>query len=41
MYNAICSKDINKIEELIDKGFNLNSIIMKKHGYTALGITKH
>ena len=37
MYTAIVHKDFNKIEKLLNEGFDINSIIMPDHSLTALG----
>jgi hypothetical protein len=37
MYKAIVDKDFKMIENLIDLGFDLNTVILKDYGYTPLG----
>ena len=37
MYKAIVDKDFKSLEDLIDNGFDMNTIILKDYGYTALG----
>lgn len=38
MYTAIIYKDYDKIEQLLDEGFDINTIIMPRSNLTALGI---
>ena len=38
MYEAIVNLDFKTMERLIDKGFNLDAVILKDYGYTALGM---